>query len=162
MTTWQQLSFDGKEETITTVGIRRHTIIVAGVPVPQGSMTAFTVAGRARVTHSNGAKIDIWRRSIVDAVHRQLGEQIEMMSGPVRLSAAFRLPRPASLPKRKRTWPIGARSGDADKLLRCLGDAVTGVLIDDDSLIVDARVTKDYAGPGGQPGVVFTIEELGE
>jgi Holliday junction resolvase RusA-like endonuclease len=80
----------------------------------------------------------------------------------VRLSAAFRLPRPASLPKTRRTWPIGTRSGDADKYLRCLGDAITGVLLDDDSRIVDARVTKDYAFPGAQPGVVFTIEEIDE
>lgn len=138
------------------------TVIVAGVPVTQGSMKAFTVAGHSRVTHSNGSKIDIWRRSIVDAVHRQLGEEIELMTGPLRLSAAFRLPRPASLPKKKRTWPIGARSGDSDKFLRCLGDAITGVLIDDDSRIVDARVTKDYAFAGCQPGVIFTLETVEE
>lgn len=139
----------------------RVTIIVAGVPVTQGSMKAFTVAGRARVTHSNGSKLDIWRRSIVDAVHRQLGEEIELMTGPLRLSAAFRLPAPASLPKRKRTWPIGQRSGDVDKYLRLLGDALTGVLIDDDSRIVHVKdLTKDWAGPGAQPGVVFTVEEV--
>lgn len=137
------------------------TVTVAGVPVTQGSMRAVpTGGGHSRVTHSNGTKIDIWRRSIVDAVHRQLGEEISLLEGPVCLSAAFRLPRPASLPKRRRTWPTGARSGDVDKLLRCLGDAITGVLIDDDARIVDARVTKDWAGPGTQPGVVFTLEQV--
>lgn len=138
----------------------RVTVVVAGVPITQGSMKAHVVAGHAHVTHTNGPKIDIWRRSIVDAVHRQLGEELELMTGPLRLSAAFRLPRPASLPKKRRTWPIGARSGDSDKLLRALGDAITGVLIPDDSLIVDARVTKDWAGPGAQPGVVFTLEHV--
>lgn len=139
----------------------RVTVVVAGVPVTQGSMKAVPVgAGRSRVTHSNGSKIDVWRRSIVDAVHRQLGEEIELMTGPLRLSASFRLPRPASLPKTRRTWPIGARSGDSDKFLRCLGDAITGVLIDDDSRIVDASVTKDWANPGAQPGVVFTVETV--
>lgn len=137
-------------------------MLVAGVPVTQGSMKAFVVAGRGRVTHNNGTKLDTWRRSIVDAVHRQVGEEIELMTGPLRLSASFRLPRPAGLPKTKRTWPIGQRSGDSDKFLRCLGDAITGVLIDDDSRIVDARVTKDWANPGAQPGVVFTIEEVVE
>lgn len=141
--------------------MKRVTVIVAGVPVTQGSMKAFTVAGRARITHSNGSKLDTWRRSIVDATHRQLGEEIELMTGPLRLSAAFRLPRPASLPKRKRTWPIGARSGDVDKYLRLLGDALTGVLIDDDARIVHvADLTKDWANPGAQPGVVFTVEEV--
>jgi Holliday junction resolvase RusA-like endonuclease len=115
------------------------------------------------VTHSDGSKLAIWRRSIVDATHRQHGEEIELMTGPVRLSAAFRLPRPASLPKRRRVWPIGARSGDVDKYLRCLGDAITGVLIDDDSRIVHVHdLTKDYANPGAQPGVVFTIEEIND
>jgi Holliday junction resolvase RusA-like endonuclease len=141
---------------------RQVTVVVAGIPVTQGSMKAIAVGGHARVMHSNGSKIDIWRRSIVDAVHRQLGEEIELMTGPLRLAAAFRLPRPAGLPKRRRVWPIGARSGDADKFLRCLGDAITGVLIDDDSRIVDARVTKDWANPGAQPGVVFTVEEIAE
>jgi Holliday junction resolvase RusA-like endonuclease len=137
------------------------TVIVAGVPVTQGSMKAVPIGGgHSRVTHSNGSKIDSWRRSIVDAIHRQLGEEIRLLEGPVSLSASFRLPRPASLPKRRRTWPTGARSGDVDKLLRCLGDAITGVLIDDDSRIVDARVTKDWANPGAQPGVVFTVEEV--
>lgn len=138
------------------------TVIVAGVPVGQGSMKAFVVNGRARVTHTQSDRIAAWRSSIIDATHRQLGESIELMTGPVRLSAAFRLPRPASLPKRRRTWPIGARSGDSDKYLRLLGDAITGVLIDDDSRIVDARVTKDWANPGAQPGVVFTLEDVEE
>lgn len=140
--------------------MKRVTVVVAGVPVTQGSMKAYVVAGKARVTHSNGSRLDIWRRSIVDATHRQLGEELELMTGPLRISAAFRLPRPASLPKKRRTWPIGQRSGDADKLLRLLDDAITGVLIDDDSRIVDARVTKDWANPGAQPGVVFTVEEI--
>jgi Holliday junction resolvase RusA-like endonuclease len=136
-------------------------VVVAGVPVVQGSMKAFTVAGRARVTHSNGSRLETWRRSIVDAVHRQLGEEIGLMTGPLCLSAAFRLPRPASLPKRRRTWPTGQRSGDLDKYLRCLGDALTGVLIDDDARIVRVKdLTKDYAEVGAQPGVVFTVEEV--
>lgn len=141
---------------------RKVTVIVAGVPVGQGNMRAFVVNGRARVTHKNGSKIDTWRRTITDATHRQLGEEIELMTGPVRLSAAFRLPRPASLPKRRRTWPVGARSGDLDHYLRALADGITGVLLDDDSRIVDAHVTKDFANPGAQPGVTFTIQEVGE
>lgn len=138
---------------------RRVTVVVAGVPVTQGSMRAFVVNGRARVTHSS-SKVDIWRRSIVDATARQLGEDIELFSGPVRLSAAFRLPRPKNTPKRRRTWPTGHRSGDLDKFLRLLGDALTGVLIDDDSRIVEACVSKEWAEIGRQPGVTFTLAEV--
>lgn len=138
------------------------TVIVAGVPVTQGSMRGTVVGGHPVVRHTNGAKIDIWRSRIVDAVHRQLGEEFELITGPVRLSASFRLPRPSSVPKKRRTWPVGRRSGDTDKYLRCLGDALTGSVIVDDCQVVDASVTKDWANPGAQPGVVFTVEEVVE
>lgn len=145
---------------IATKG-RSVTVIVSGVPVGQGNMKAFVVAGRPQVTHSNGSRLSAWRLSIADAVARQYGEEIELMSGPLRLSAAFRLPRPASLPKTKKRWPIGRRSGDLDHYLRALGDAVTGVLIDDDSQIVHVQeLTKDFANVGAAPGVVFTLEEI--
>lgn len=142
---------------------RTVTVIVAGVPVGQGNMKAFMVGGRPRVTHSNGSRLSTWRLSIADAVARQCGEQPELMSGPVRLSAAFRLPRPASLPKTKRRWPVGRRSGDLDHYLRALGDALTGTLIDDDAQIVHVQdLTKDFANIGAAPGVTFTIQEITE
>lgn len=135
------------------------TVIVAGVPVTQGSMKAIN----NRVMHNNGGKIGVWRSSIENAVHRQLGEEIELMDGPLRLSAAFRLPRPKKIPKENKGKPIGKLSGDCSKYLRCLEDALTGVLITDDSRIVHIQdLTKDYANPGAQPGVVFTIEEVTE
>lgn len=142
---------------------RHVTVVVSGVPVGQGNMKAYVVGGRAKVTHSNGSRLATWRRSIEDAVKRQLGEEPEMFTGPVKVSAAFRLPRPKSLPKRKRVWPIGQRSGDLDHYQRAIGDALTGVLLEDDARIVHWKdVTKDYANPGCQPGVVFTIWEVEE
>ena len=132
-------------------------MIVAGVPVTQGSMRAIN----NRVMHNNGTKIDAWRRSIVDAVHRQHGEEIELLDGPLWLSAAFRLPRPQKLTKKREAeGPIGKNSGDLSKFLRCIEDALTGVLITDDSRIVHIKdLTKGWANPGAQPGVVFTIGE---
>ncbi|HKR51560.1 MAG TPA: hypothetical protein VJT72_18660, partial [Pseudonocardiaceae bacterium] len=63
--------------------MRHHTILVAGVPVGQGNMKAYSVGGKSRVTHKNGTQLDTWRRTITDAVHRQLGEEIELMTGPL-------------------------------------------------------------------------------
>jgi Holliday junction resolvase RusA-like endonuclease len=142
---------------------RRVTVIVSGVPVTQGSMKALPRGnGRVVVTDTKKARIDIWRTAITDAVHRQLGEDVELFTGPVRLSAAFRLPRPKSITKRKAAaGPIGQRSGDLDKYLRCLGDALTGTLLEDDAQIRHiSDLTKDFAFPGQAPGVVFTIEAV--
>lgn len=137
--------------------MRQLTVIVAGVPVTQGSMKAFNNV----VVHNNESKISTWRRCIVDAVHRQHGEEIELLDGPLWLSAAFRLPRPQKLTKKREAeGPIGKNSGDVDKFLRCICDALTGVLITDDSRIVHVKdLTKNWAQPGAQPGVVFTIGE---
>lgn len=137
--------------------MRTVTVIVSGVPATQGSMRAIN----NRVMHSNTSKIDAWRRSIVDAVHRQHGEEIELLDGPLWLSAAFKLPRPQKLTKKREAeGPIGKNSGDLSKLLRCIEDALTGVLITDDSRIVHVKdLTKGWAPVGRQPGVVFTIGE---
>lgn len=138
--------------------MKRVTVIVAGLPVPQGSMKAINNV----VMHNNGGKIAAWRASIQDAIHRQHGEEIELMDGPLWLSAAFRLQRPQKLTKKREAeGPIGKNSGDLSKLLRCIEDALTGVLITDDSRIVHIKdLTKAWAPIGGQPGVVFTVGEV--
>lgn len=143
--------------------MRHHTVIVAGVPVGQGNMKGYNVNGTVRVVHKNASKLEIWRTTIADAIGRQLGEELELMTGPLWISAAFRLPRPRKIPKENKGYPIGKLSGDADHYLRALGDALTGVLIDDDSRIVHVKdLTKTYANPGAQPGVVFTVGEVAE
>jgi hypothetical protein len=82
------------------------------------------------------------------------------MAGPVALRAEFRLPKPASAPKRLRTWPIKARSGDVDKLARACLDALTGVLFADDAQVISLMVTKDWAVKG--PGLWLEVWAVGE
>ena len=49
---------------------------------------------------------------------------------------------------------------DLDKLRAAL-DGITGILINDDSQVVDLRATKNYAGEDeGRPGAWITIETL--
>lgn len=124
---------------------------VLGTPVTQGSKRAFVNqhTGRAVIVESaKGHKS--WR----EAVRSEAQDQAERvlpngpMSGPVKVYLTFGLQRPASAPKRKRTWPIGARSGDVDKLARSILDALTGVLFADDSQVLKLTVEKDYGTPG--------------
>lgn len=85
-----------------------------------------------------------------------------MLTGPIGVSLSFWLPKPASAPKRKRTWPIGARSGDLDKLARSCADSMSGVLYADDAAIVDLLLRKDWADPlfGPSPGVVIKVWQV--
>jgi Holliday junction resolvase RusA-like endonuclease len=85
--------------------------------------------------------------------------------GPVTLRAVFIFPRPKthfgtgrnaervkeSAPGWKTTAP------DLDKLVRALGDALTGVVFRDDAQIVDIAVTKIY---GQTPGVTVRLKAV--
>jgi crossover junction endodeoxyribonuclease RusA len=134
---------------------------VAGMPATQGSKRGFVQQGRVRLVETGGNRLVAWRHAVAaEARLRQVGQ--EMLLGPVDVEAGFLLPRPASAPKRKRTWPVGARSGDLDKLARAILDACTGVLYADDAQVVDLHVTKDWAPPGSQPGMAITVRAHAE
>lgn len=133
------------------------TFWVAGIPAAQGSMRAFRLPnGKVTMTDMKGDKLKLWRHAINDEARKVGGALIE---GPVRMQVDFKLLKPKSAPKRRRTWPIGKLSGDLDKLARAVGDALTGVLFVDDSQIVQWHITKDY---GDSPGAMITITEVME
>jgi crossover junction endodeoxyribonuclease RusA len=131
---------------------------VAGHPVTQGSKRGFVVNGRAVLVEAGGDRHRLWRHAVNDQARRTWTSP--PLTGPVVLELVFRLQRPASHPKRRRTWPVGARSGDVDKLARLAADALTGIAYLDDAQIIDLHVTKDWAAAGEPPGVTITISEI--
>lgn len=135
------------------------SFFVAGAPVTQGSKVASVNrhTGRAVMREVNGSKLSFWRSAI--RTEAQAAGEGQMYSGPVGVTLSFFLPKPASAPKRKRTWPIKARSGDVDKMARAALDAVTHVLIHDDSQVVHLEVFKDWA-EGQVPGVLVEIRSM--
>lgn len=123
----------------------------AGHPVTQGSKRAFVRNGRPILTEQSGDRLKLWRHMLATTAH--LSAPDGPLAGPVQVHLWFRLERPASTPKRKRTWPIKARSGDVDKLARAALDAMTGVVFLDDAQVVRLVVEKDWAdgrGPGAE------------
>lgn len=140
---------------------------VPGHPVTQGSMRAIPLRnGGASLVQGSSSKhrqaLEDWRHSIRTSASELVGREplpashpfSYPMVGPVALEARFGLVKPAYKPKRKRTWPTGARSGDVDKLMRALLDALTGVVWVDDSQVTEARVSKDW---NERPGVSVRI-----
>lgn len=128
---------------------------VVGVPETQGSKTARAHDGRAWVTEGKGPKTQRhkdWRYAVAAEARRWQEEHpgIGLLGGPVVVRLRFTMTRPASHPKTRRTWPIGARSGDLDKLARSVFDSLTGTVLADDAQVVGMGVTKDY---GEVPGV---------
>jgi Holliday junction resolvase RusA-like endonuclease len=126
---------------------------VRGIPIPQGSARPFIAGGRARIATKSPALM-AWRHAIATAAAGAMGER-PVLTGPVRLSATFSLPRPPSIP-RKRIYPT--TKPDLDKLVRALLDGLTGVVLVDDKLVVSfGNVDKAY---GDVPGVSVLVETL--
>lgn len=119
----------------------------AGHPVTQGSKQAFVRNGHATLVESGGDKLRLWRHVIATTARQAATDG--PLAGPVQVHLWFRLEKPASTPKRKRTWPIKARSGDVDKLARAALDSLTGVAFADDAQVVRLVVEKDWADGRG-------------
>jgi crossover junction endodeoxyribonuclease RusA len=117
---------------------------VVGLPVTQGSKRAVLRGARAGLIDANDAKLRPWREA-VRAVATDAWGNRPPVAGPVRVVVLFALHKPASAPKTRRTWPMGARSGDVDKLARAVLDAMTDAGIwRDDAQVVRLEVVKDY------------------
>ena len=135
---------------------------VVGNPVTQGNKSAFVRGGRAVLVEGKGPgrqKHKDWRHAVAEAGRAWAAEHGNppLITAPLVVRATFGLSKPASAPKRARTFPTKARSGDVDKLLRSILDSLTGVLFADDSQVVAAVPVKDWSDP---PGVVIEIVEL--
>lgn len=79
------------------------------------------------------------------------------LAGPVRLELGFVMPRPKSTPKSK--TPAAIKRPDVDKLARAVLDAITGVVVADDSQVVHLVATKRIAEPGEESGVMLRAFE---
>lgn len=143
-------------------------IEVLGLPVPQGSKTAFrhSKTGRVVVMEANNSLAQ-WRDTMVLAARRAMAGR-EQVIRPCWASLAFYLPRPAGhygtgrnagvLRKSAPLWP-GVKP-DLDKLARAAFDALTiaGVWRDD-ALCCGVNAWKSYAD--ARPvGLVLSVAEL--
>jgi Holliday junction resolvase RusA-like endonuclease len=128
-----------------------------GKPEPQGSARAFMPKGaRYPVVTSDNPKLKAWRRDVAQAARQAYrGALIE---GPVRVVAAFYLPRP----QRLRWDRAHVTRPDADKLGRAIGDSLSGVIYRDDGQVTQCKFTKAYAGVGESPRAVIAVTPLTE
>lgn len=139
---------------------RAATFTVAGHPVTQGSKRAYITAGHAHLVESGGARHKLWRHAINDEA-RRAWNGTGPLTGPVVVDLVFAIQPPKTLTRvRRSAGPVGARSGDVDKLARAVLDALTGVIYLDDAQVARLVVDKRWADPGRGPGVTITIGTL--
>lgn len=132
------------------------TITVFGNPAPQGSKRH---VGRGVMVESSKA-VKPWREAVKASALDVMAEA-PALDGPLLVRMVFTLRKPASAPKRRRTWPD--RIPDVSKLVRATEDALTeaGVWADDARVVEYARVAKVFPGEDAEalhiPGVRIEV-----
>lgn len=123
---------------------------VPGAPAPQGSKRH---VGHGRMIESSKA-VGPWRERVALAAHSHADGLID---GPIGIRLKFVMPRPKSAPKR--TTPPAIKRPDIDKISRAILDAITGVLIADDSQVIDLHATKRIAELNENHGVHIELTQ---
>ena len=149
---------DGLDEL--ELGLDVVAFVVDGTPAPQGSKTVGrSNAGGAFVREDNPA-LEPWR-STVAARAREAMAGRPPLPGPLELDVAFLFPRPRAhfgtgrnAGRLKPSAPIYCdKRPDLDKLIRAVGDALTGIVAVDDAAIVELRARKAYGSPSAHIAV---------
>lgn len=154
---------------------RTIAVSVHGDPTTKGSMKCVGRRGKRLhvLVEELGPAVKKWRRILEPA-----GDKLRELAGgpidiPLGVELFFTLERPATVPLWKRWWPFMRGSGDVDKLVRCVFDALTvpkkhperGVLADD-AIVCELFARKTYPDTPDvsdrltRPGVVIRLYPL--
>lgn len=142
-------------------------VIVHGAPAPQGSKKFVGLAkstGRGILVESS-KKVKPWRQD-VKAAAREIAAGHAPLDGNIVARMVFTLPKPASAPKRRRTWPN--KKPDVSKLCRSTEDALVdaGLILDDSRIVSYTRLAKVFPGEDPEalesPGVRIELDLIDE
>lgn len=130
-----------------------RTITIKGHARPKGSWNAIPVRGKIRFVpvSTPAAK---WFKYLESEVKRKWPLKKPWV-GPVRVECVFKLSRPKS---NTNEFPITQNMGDVDKLLRAVFDAMSGVVFNDDSQVVETSAKKIWAT--NDPEVYIKVKRL--
>lgn len=136
-------------------------IVVRGLPAPQGSKSFKGMRGGKAILVESSAKVKPWREDVRHAAERYMAEAGRVpLDEALCMRVVFTLPKPASAPKRRTTYPM--RTPDLSKLVRSTEDALTSAGVwRDDARVVETFAAKRYPGEGQDalevPGAVIVI-----
>jgi len=134
------------------------TFSVVGIPAPKGSMRTIRCGKHARMINDS-SETRPWQDAVSYAAKSAMGGR-PPVDGPVWIVVDFYLPRPKSVKRAKRPYPITAP--DDDKLLRAVYDAMTGIVYRDDCQCVGRCGGKWYADDHPVGVEIRICEKIGE
>ena len=133
------------------------SFFVAGTPRTKGSKRGIPIyrgkrgeprefTGKVAMLDDNRDTLKTWEADVrYQAMQATIGAPL--LRGPLELTLLFKMRKPKSEPKTRRTWPD--RKPDWDKLCRAVADALKGVVYRDDGQICRALVDLDWGDPTG-------------
>lgn len=132
----------------------RVEFTVPGEPQPQGSKTVVQQRGRRPRMFEDNPDTAPWRER-VERFARAAMDGRQIRTGPLRMTVTFVFRRPAghwgtgrNAGKLKPSAPLYVRTRpDVDKLVRAVGDAITGTVCRDDAQLVVVHAEKHYGDP---------------
>lgn len=134
---------------------------VRGTPMPKGSYTRMPNGATLPAgTRESRQRMEQWRNDLRHEAQKAMDER-PPLEGGIRLFVEFALMPPKSMPKKMQGWAPHTKQPDADKLLRALCDALTGIVWRDDSQVCIVGINKMYAWDG-ITGAVVTCETITE
>ena len=122
------------------------TIYIPGQPQSKGSKKGFFRGGRVIIVDQN-KKHKAYEESIKNALNKKISE---VHLGRVDVDIFFYMKRGKTV---KRKYPI--TRPDIDKMVRCVLDALTGIVYKDDSQVVSLSAMKTYAAK--EPGTYLEV-----
>jgi Holliday junction resolvase RusA-like endonuclease len=152
-----------------TLVASRVEFTVLGKPAPQGSKTVGSSSSGRRFVREDNPATAPWKATVAaagrDAFEAVTRTDDGLLAGPLRLRVVFVFPRPAAhfgtgrnQGRLKPSAPLYCPTRpDLDKLLRAVGDALTGVVFRDDAQLVRVEAEKHYGEP---PCAHVLVEEL--
>jgi Holliday junction resolvase RusA-like endonuclease len=152
--------------TLPAIGEEVIRLIAYGYPAPQGSkkFVGHSKAGHAIMIESSN-KVAPWREDVGRAARAALTQTGGViLDGSLAVRMVFTLPKPASAPKRRRSYPN--KKPDLSKLARSTEDALTtaGLIADDARIVEFTRLAKVFPREDPEaldaPGVRIEIRVL--
>jgi crossover junction endodeoxyribonuclease RusA len=132
----------------------RVAFTVHGEPAPQGSKTTGRTKAGANYVREDNPATGPWRIAVAYAATLAMRElDLEPLAGPLELDVAFVFGRPRShfgtgrnAGRLKPSAPMFCdKRPDLDKLVRAIGDALTGIAVVDDAAFVQL-VARKHSG----------------
>ena len=118
---------------------------VRGIPAPQGSKTPGRRGDGTPFLREANPNLKDWRTAVGFVLQSEW--RGAPMDGALCVELNFALLRPKSVSEKRRPHPTVMP--DLDKLVRAVLDALTGIVIVDDALVVDLHATKEYSDEAG-------------